>query len=207
MRSFYAGAGGRLWYYLNNYYWAPAGVPRDDLWIKAEVDETFTDLRRWPDGAAVPPTTPKTTVEYWRVAPGGRTVRLDNHKDYCLLEDAYTAGAIEVRVVLTLGRVHVRDPAGRWDRPKESYVLESRNYRLNEPGIGAERTRFVALPGEPVNVWGYRIPWSTHPERITRSRWLELPLPTWRLLERRAPERATPPPVTAGDVADADGPR
>jgi hypothetical protein len=212
MRSFYAGAGGRLWYYLNNYYWVPAGASRDDLWsrdlwIRAEVAETFTDLRRWPDGAAAPPTTPKTTVEYWKVGPGGRSVRLDNHKDYCLLSDGYTAGAIEVRVTLTLGRVHVRDEAGRWGDSKENYVLESRNYREREPGIGAERTRFAPLAGEPVNVWGYRIPWSTHPERLTRSTWLELPLPTWRLLEQRRPERASPPPVTAGDVADHDGAR
>ena len=38
-RNFYAGAGGRLWYYMNNYYWVSETAPLEDLWIKAEVED------------------------------------------------------------------------------------------------------------------------------------------------------------------------
>lgn len=185
-RNFYAGPGGRLWYYLNNYYWISETSPRDDLWIRAEVHEQFTGLRRWPRGEAVPPTAPKETLEYWAVGPTGRSVRLDNHKDYCRLDDHYTEGAIEVRVTLTLGRLQVREDGGVWGRPRENYVLEFRNYR-DDRGIGADRVRFEALDTEAVTVWGYRIPWATHPQRLTRSSWKRLEVPTWELLERRAP--------------------
>ncbi len=194
-RNFYAGAGGRLWYYMNNYYWAPASAPLDDLWIKAVVVETFTDLRRWPDGLEVPPPAPKITNEYWRVGPGRRSVRLDNHKDYCLLSDRYTAGAITVQVTLTLGHLRVRDDHERWGGPKEAYVLESRNY-ADRDGIGADHAHFEPLRGEPVTVWGYRVPWSVHPQRLTRSSWQDLELPDWSLLERRAPPNAPARPVT-----------
>src|SRR5688500_7277339 len=47
-RTFYAAAGGRLWYYLNLYYWVPEDLDRTDLWIRAEVVAAFRDLRRWP---------------------------------------------------------------------------------------------------------------------------------------------------------------
>ncbi len=197
-RNYYAGAGGRLWYYMNNYYWAPRTDPKDERWIRAEVVEGFRSLCRWPDGKPTPETTPKITVEYWRVGPGGRSVRLDNHKDYCLLSDGYCAGAIEVTVTLAIGRVRVKDERERWGPPKEAYVLESRNYN-DDRGIGADRTRFVPLAGEPVNVWSYRIPWSTKPDRMTRSRWLELEVPGWTLLERRKADPAMPAPVTAPD--------
>ena len=143
------------------------------------------------DGAAAPGPEPKRTVEYWQVGPTGRTVRLDNHKDYCLLSDAYTAGAITVEVTLTLGRLQVAGEAGAWGEPDELYVLEWRNYR-DDRGIGADRTRFEALATEAVTVWGYRVPWSTHPQRLTRSNWKRLELPDWQLVERRAP----PPPAT-----------
>jgi hypothetical protein len=199
-RNFYAGAGGRLWYYLNHYYWAAPSAPRDDLWIHAEVVEEFRDLARWPDGRPVRAPEPKVTREYWRVGPTGRSVRVDNHKDFCLLADAYTAGAIEVRVTLELGRVRVADERGRWGRPREAYVLESRNYN-EDRGIGAERTRFEPLRGFPVTVWGYRVPWSTHPERMTRSDWQGLELPAWRLIETRAP----PPPTTPATAPDGAG--
>ena len=127
-RNFYAAAGGRLWYYMNNYYWAPASAPLDDLWIKTEVVEEFTDLRCWPDGAPAVSPEPKATVEYWRVGSTRRSVRLDNHKDFCLLADGYTAGSICVEVTLTLGRLEVRDARDRWVRPRDAYVLASRNY-------------------------------------------------------------------------------
>jgi hypothetical protein len=201
-RNFYAGAGGRLWYYLNNYYWAPGTAPEGDLWIKAEVVAGFQGLRRWPDGARAPDPEPKVTVEYWRVGPRGRSVRLDNHKDYCLVSDGWSAGAVEVKVTLTLGRVRVADGRGVWETPSEAYVLERRNY-TDDHGIGAERTRFVPLESEPVTEWGYRIPWSTHPERLTRSRWLDLELPTWSLLAKRAPPRDSRAPVTTpGEPAE-----
>jgi hypothetical protein len=189
MRNFYAGAGGRLWYYLNNYYWVPEAVPREDLWIKAEVVEEFRDLRTWPDGAAVAGPAPKTTVEYWEVGPSGRTVWVDNHKDYCLLKDGYSAGAITVEVTLTLGRLQVKDERDAWGDPEEPYVLESRNYR-GGGGIGAARARFRALPTEAVTVWAYAVPWSTHPQRLTRSNWKRLVVPEWELKARRSPAAA-----------------
>ncbi len=158
-------------------------------------------MRRWPDGEAVDGPEPKTTVEYWRVGANGRSVRLDNHKDYCLLSDDYTEGAIVVQVALTLGRLLVRDADGAWQEPKDAYVLESRNYS-GGGGIGADQARFEPLASEAVTVWGYRIPWSTHPQRMTRSRWKRLSLPTWRLVERRAPPRpaSRTPVITPGDT-------
>ena len=201
-RNFYAGAGGRLWYYTNHYYWVHPPLPIDDLWIKGEVVEEFQDLRRWPDGEIVAGPEPKTTVEYWRVGTNGRSVRLDNHKDYCLLSDDYTAGAIAVRVTLTLGRLVVENIKGEWRAPEDAYVLESRNYS-GGGGIGADQARFEPLASEAVTVWAYEIPWSTHPQRMTRSRWKRLTLPSWRLVERRRPPRsATPTPVvTPGDLS------
>lgn len=188
-RNFYAAAGGRLWYYMNNYYWVSPTTRVDDLWIKTEVVEEFHDLRRWPDGATVSGPEPKVTVEYWEVGSKGRSVRLDNHKDFCLLSDQYTAGAIVVQVTLTLGRLVVRDARDRWGRPRDAYVLESRNYS-GGGGIGSDHARFEALPREAVTVWGYRVPWSTHPQRLTRSSWQRLELPEWSLLERRPPPLA-----------------
>jgi hypothetical protein len=206
-RNFYAGAGGRLWYYLNNYYWVDRSSVREDLWLKTEVVEEFTDLRRWPDGSPAIGPAPKITIEYWKIGPTGRSVRLDNHKDYLLVAEGTSAGAIEVRVTLTLGRVHVRDEAGRWGDPQENYVLEYRDY-ADDPGIGAERTRFEALRHEPVNVYGYRIPWSTHPARLTRSDWQELEIPTWRLLVRTAPTGSGDAPVTTpSEAIEAPAPR
>lgn len=198
-RNFYTGAGGRLWYYMNNYYWVAPTAPREDLWIKAEVREQFHDLRTWPDGASTPGPEPKVTMEYWQVGPTGRSVRLDNHKDYCLLSDRYTAGSIRVEVTLTLGHLELRDKGGRWSRPRRGYILVSRNYS-GGGGIGADRARFEPLPTEAVTVWGYRVPWDTHPQRLTRSNWRRLALPTWRLVERRAPPR---PSVAAPVVTPA----
>lgn len=199
-RNFYAGAGGRLWYYMNHYYWVPPATPTEDLWIRAEVEEEFRDLRRWPNGVAVAGPEPKVTVEYWEVGKGGRSVRLDNHKDYCLLSDRYSAGSIVVRVTLTLGRLVVCDGAGRWGPPEDAYVLESRNYS-GGGGIGPACARFEALQREAETVWGYQVPWSTHPQRLTRSSWLRLAVPAWRLLERRAPPAAPAPVLTPGDTA------
>ena len=201
-RSFYTASGGRLWYYVNNYYWVSESAPLEDLWIKGEVVEEFQDLRRWPDGARVDGPEPKRTVEYWRVGSTRRSVRLDNHKDFCLLSDAYTAGAIEVRVTLTLGRLVVRDTRDRWGPAREAYVLESRNYS-GGGGIGADHARFAPLPYEAVTVWGYRIPWSTHPQRLTRSGWQRLELPAWSLLERRPPSHVpTRDPVITPSTPD-----
>jgi len=195
LKNFYSAGGGRLWYYMNNYYWVSSTAPEDDLWIKAEVIEEFQDLRTWPDGTAATAPPPKVTVEYWEVGPNRRSVRLDSHKDFCLLSDQYTAGAIAVQVTLTLGRLRVRAGDEGWEQPKEAYVLESRNYSKRD-GIGADRARFDPLSTEDVTVWAYRVPWSTHPQRVTRSSWRRLELPTWELLERRFPPgTAVPVPV------------
>ncbi len=192
-RNFYAAAGGRLWYYMNNYYWVSETAPLEDLWIKTEVVESFHELRRWPDGVAVDGPTPKVTVEYWAVGSTRRSVRLDNHKDFILLSDRYTAGVISVEVTLTLGRLEVREEGKPWGPPKDHYVLESRNYsHVEGTGIGSNRTRFRALPSEAVNVWGYRVPWDTHPQRLTRSSWQRLSLPEWQLRERRDPPARSP---------------
>lgn len=207
-RNFYAASGGQLWYYLNAYYWAPSTAPSDDLWILTEVVEAFQDLKRWPDGRAVAGPEPKITVEYWEVGRTGRSVRLDNHKDFCLLADAYTAGAIHVRVTLTLGRLRVRDARGRWRRSPQAYVLESKNY-AGGGGIGADATRFVPLASEAVTVWGYRVPWDTHPQRLTRSSWQDLELPAWELLERRPPPLVVvpePDPALTPSPAAVDRP-
>jgi hypothetical protein len=199
LRTFYVGDAARLWYYLNLHYWAPEGAPLDGLWIRAEVRAEFRDLLRWPGRAplASPPT--KTTVEYWRVSPTGRSVRLDNHKDYWTLEPATCAGAVHVEVTLTLGHVQVRDTRGRWDVPEPSYVLESRNY-ADDRGLGAERTRFTPLADWPVDTWGYRVPWDTGASPLTRSAWQDLTLPTWTLRERRAPAAASSDPAEPGPV-------
>jgi len=182
LRNFYAAAGGRLWYYMNNYYWVPESLDLEDLWLKTEVVEEFQDLRRWPHGTAVARPRKKRTVEYWQVGPTRRTVRVDNHKDYCLLSDQYTAGAIVVEVKLTLGHLEVRNKKDEWAQPKETYVLQWRNYSGNG-GIGAENTRFAPLPRQAVTTWGYRVPWDTHPQKLTRSNWKRLELPKWRLLD------------------------
>ncbi len=204
-RNFYTAAGGRLWYYLNNYYWAPPTLPREDLWIHAEVVEEIRELRRWPDGRAVAGPAPKVTVEYWEVGHKGRSVRLDSHKDFCLLSDEMSAGAITVEVTLTLGRLRVRGERGAWVRPSEAYVLESRNYS-GGGGIGADEARFEPLLTEAVTVWRYRIPWSSHPQRLTRSNWRSLKVPRWELVARRphAQVPVRPPVVTPAAVSSAE---
>ena len=185
---------------MNCYYWASETAPLDDLWIKAEVVESFQNLRRWPDGASVDGPAPKVTVEYWKVGKTRRAVRLDNHKDFCLLSDQYTAGAIVVGVTLTQGRLRVRDAKGRWGTSREGYVLESRNYS-GGGGIGAESARFVPLASEAVTEWGYRVPWSTHPQRLTRSSWQRLQLPAWGPPARRPPphDPAREPVITPSE--------
>jgi hypothetical protein len=216
-RSFYAGAGGRLWYYLNNYWWVAsetAGSPRDDeLWIRAEVRADFRALERWPERTplASPPT--KLTVEYWRVGPGGRSVRLDNHKDYWQLDPKTCAGVVEVEVTLTLGRLRLVGARGELVPPEDAWVLEHADYG-DERGVGAARTRFTALADRPTTVWGYRIPWSTWPSPLTRSAWQDLDLPAWRLCSVTEPPDAAPgatpptgPVVTPGDSAPSPAPR
>ncbi|MDF1702136.1 MAG: hypothetical protein P1V36_13355 [Planctomycetota bacterium] len=195
-RSFYAGRGGRLWYYMNLYYWVSETAPLDDLWIKAEVVEQFTDLKTWPDGKPAKGPEPKVTLEYWEVGPTRRSTRLDNHRDYFLLEDQYTAGAITVEVTLTLGKLEVQDKRGDWGRSKQGYVLISRNYS-GGGGLGPERSRFVPLQTEAVTVWRYRVPWDVHPQRLTRSKWRSLRPPSWAKPERRFPPR---PADAAGPV-------
>ena len=142
-RNFYAGAGGRLWYYLNNYYWVPADLEASGVWIRAEVRADFNDLLRWPDRGALrsPPT--KTTVEYWAVGPGQRSVRLDNHKDYWLLDPKTCAGSARVEVTLTLGRLHVRDEQGAWATPTER--LRAREPQLPRRPSARHRRRAHAL--------------------------------------------------------------
>jgi len=199
-RNFYVGRGGRLWYYLNNYHWAPVDLEAHGVWIRAELRADFIDLVRWPDRGALtsPPT--KTTVEYWAVGPGNRSVRLDNHKDYWLLDPKTCAGSARVEVTLTLGRLQVRDAQGAWAVPSEGYVLESRNYLTDEPpGIGAESARFEPLDDRPTTTWGYAIPWSTGTSPLTRSAWQDLQIPAWRLLDARqdppSPSAAAPQPL------------
>ena len=197
-RSFYSAGGGRLWYYLNHYYWAPAGLPTKDLWIRAEVVEEFRNLRRWPDAAAVAGPVPKATREYWAVGASGRTVTIDNHKDFWLLTDAYCAGEIHVAVTLELGRLTVKGPKGAWAPASASYVLEHRTYGDGR-GIGAEAARFEPLAGQPVTTWEYRVPWSSCPGRMTRSTWADLDVPAWVRVDRPL---AIPParsPVTTDD--------
>lgn len=188
LRSFYVGRGGRLWYYMNCYYWVTDSAleAEEDLWLKAEVVEQFTDLKTWPDGDEVMGPRPKVTLEYWEMTKTGRSVRLDNHRDFFLLDDMYSAGAIEVEVTLTLGRLEVRDKRGRWGRSKKAYVLVSRNYS-GGGGIGDENTRFVPLETEAVTVWTYRVPWDVFPQRLTRSAWQAMKPPTWTFAERRPP--------------------
>jgi hypothetical protein len=203
-RNFYTGRGGRLWFYMNNYYWVSKTAPLEKLWIKADVIEAWQDLRTWPKGNSVPGPEPKVTSEYWMVGPTRRSVRIDNHKDYCLLSDGYTAGAISVKVTLTLGHLKVKDKRGRWVESRNGYILESRNYS-GGGGLGVENARFVPLRTEAVTTWAYKVPFSTHPQRLTRSNWRDVKLPSWGLEERRAPPGLARParPVTpsAGSAA------
>lgn len=210
-RNFYAGAGGRLWYYMNNYWWVASPPAQDDLWIRAVVRADFDHLVRWPERTALagPPT--KTTIEYWRVGPGGRSVRLDNHKDFWVLDPKTCAGVVRVEATLTLGTLRLRDGRGGLTVPEDAWVLEHADYG-DEVGVGAERTHFTPLPDRPRSVWGYRIPWSTWPSPLTRSGWQDLDLPTWRLLavleSRDAPSSASPadgvgPVVTPGEAPSA----
>ncbi len=194
-KSFYSAGGGRLWYYLNTYYWAPEGLATDDLWIHAEVVERFADLRHWANGTPEPVPeakrpAPKRTVEYWQVGRTGRAITLDNHKDFCLLDDDLCTGAIEVTVTLRLGALRVRGEDGTWGSGRKPYLLAFRDYGDGR-GIGVENTRFTALEDEPTTVWTYRVPWSSLPGRMTRSTWEELRVPTWALVERRPPRAPT----------------
>jgi len=206
-KSFYSAGGGRLWYYLNTYYWAPVGLATDDLWIRAEVVERFASLRRGQDTSPeVVPTSrvpaPKRTAEFWKVGATGRAVTIDNHQDFCFLADDLCAGAIEVQVVLTLGRLRVRGADGGWEASAKPYVLEHRDDGDGR-GIGAGNTRFTALDGEPTTAWAYRVPWSSLPGRMTRSTWEELRVPTWALVERRPPRAPSPDDASPADPSTA----
>ena len=197
-RSFYSGSGGQFWYYLNLYYWAPGCAEIKDLWIKAEVVASRKDLRRWPDGAPVAPAPAKTTVEYWQVGATGRAMAIDNHKDFWLAAENCCAGAIEVTMTLTLGRFQVKGPTGVWSMPRVPYVLDHRDYGADSglrPGDG----KFEPLEGEPTNVWGYAIAWSSCPARFVRSNWEGLAVPEIRLLRRIEPERSTRPAALTDD--------
>jgi hypothetical protein len=194
-KSFYSAGGGRLWYYLNTYYWAPEGLATDEVWIHAEVVERFAGLRHWADGTPAPVAepkrpAPKRTIEFWRVGRTGRAITLDNHKDFCLLDDDLCTGAIEVTVTLTLGALRVRGAEGAWGPGRQPYLLAFRDYGDGR-GIGVENARFTPLEGEPTTVWAYRVPWSSLPGRMTRSTWEELRVPTWVLVERRPSRRPT----------------
>jgi hypothetical protein len=193
-RPFYAASGGQLWYYLNLYYWAPKDVDPTDLWIRAEVVAIFRDLRKWPNASPVAAPAPKVTVEYWQVGASGRTVRIDNHKDFWLLAEDWCAGAIEVTTTLELGRVRAKGADGAWEKPKTAYVLDRKSY---EPGagIGAKNIAFDSMRREPVNVWKYVIPWSTCPARFVRSNWEDLRVPEITLCRSTSP---TGEPVLTG---------
>lgn len=195
-RSFYSAGGGRLWYYLNHYYWAPPGLPTKDLWIRAEVVEEFRALKRWPDATPVSGPPPKATMEYWAVGASGRTITIDNHKDFWLLADGYCAGEIHVAVTLELGRLSVRGADGAWGPSPTSYVLEHRTYGDGR-GIGSEAVRFESLEGRPATVWEYRVPWSSCPGRFTRSNWDALRVPAWVRVDRPQPTPRSP--VTTDD--------
>lgn len=193
-RTFYAATGGQLWYYLNLYYWAPEGADPKDLWIKAEVVEAMRGLRRWPDAAPAPAPAPKTTVEYWAVGASGRTMTIDNHKDFVLAADGWCAGAIEVTITLVPGRLRVRGGAGAWESPRTRYVVERRDFGA-AVGVGEAGVRFEPLPAEPTTVWAYAIPWRTYPSKLVRSVWEGLPVPTLRLVDRIEPAAPTRAPV------------
>lgn len=205
-RSFYAAGGGQLWFYLNSDYWVRKDLDPTDLWIKTDVVARFVELRRWRDGAAVESRPPKFTHEYWKVGPSGRTVKLDNHKDFVLLSDGYAAGALVVEVALALGRLRERGPDGVLRPPRAPYVLEARDYGTDR-GVGPDALHFEPLPGEPVTRWAYRVPWSSLPGPMTRSVWEGLRPPKWQRLEvgppphagPRVPHAPTAPATTPGD--------
>lgn len=197
-RSFYSGSGGQLWYYLNLYYWASDHVGAKDLWIKAEVVETFKDLKRWPDASAAVAPQPKTTVEYWQVGASGRAIAIDNHKDFWLAADNLCAGTIDVTITLQLGRFQVKTRDGTWGKPRVPYVLDRKDYG-KEAGLGRGNGTFDPLDGEPINVWGYTIVWATCPARFVRSNWEEMSVPEIRLIRRVVPEPVRAAPVLTDD--------
>lgn len=202
--TFYTANGGRLWYYLNLFYWVPEGTVTDGLWIREEVVETFEDLKRWPDNAAAPSPEPKRTVEYWKVGPTGRTIEIDNHKDFWLESEGWNAGRIVVTMTVRLGRLTERGKDGTWTEPKAPYVAESKSYRFLPGGArtprGVENLRFEDRKDEPENVWRYEIPWDGAPGRFTKSQWKALPVPEIRLVRSApvVPKDPVPekPPVT-----------
>src|SRR5205823_1914953 len=155
----------------------PAGLDTADLWIKAEVVETFAELKHWPDGADAKSPDSKTTVEYWKVGPTHRAVTIDNHKDFWLESEAWCAGRIGVTITLQLGRgVQLKGADGAFAATPKTYVLERRSY---DPaaGHGASAIRWTPLEGEPVNVWAYAIPWSTCPNKMVPSHWVGMRMP------------------------------
>ena len=197
-KSFYPASGGQLWYYLNLYYWAPKGLDTKDLWIREEVVEEWQDLRHWPDGASVASPPPKVTHEYWEVGASGRTMAIDNHKDFWLEADGWCDGAIAVRMTLQLGRLRIRKPGQDWARPRAHYVLDRCSYG-DAKGLGEGNARFEPLDGRPVTVWAYRIPWSEHPNKLTRSAWQRLKVPDIEFVRREDAEPVARTPVTTED--------
>jgi hypothetical protein len=193
--TFYGASGGQLWYYLNLYYWVEKPTLSEhgpkDLWIREEVVETVSDLRRWPKGDAVPAPEPKTTLEYWKVGVSGRTITIDNHKDFWLESADLSSGRIRVSMTLTVGRLERRGEDGRWRAPAEPYVLERRNYgpKTKSP---PPALRFAPIAGEPVNIWAYAIEWNAAPAKFTRSNWIGLPVPEIRLESSEVPPRPAP---------------
>ena len=197
-RSFYSGSGGQLWYYLNLYYWAPERAGMQDLWIKATVVASLKDLKRWPDSASVAAPASKTTVEYWQVGASGRAMSIDNHKDFWLAAENWCAGAIDVTMTLQLGRFQVKGPTGAWGKPRVPYVLDRRDYGT-DAGLPEGSGRFEPLEREPINVWGYTIPWSTCPGRFVRSNWEGLRVPEIKLIRTQVPEPVRAAPVLTDD--------
>ncbi len=126
--TFYAASGGQLWYYLNLFTWVPEDLDPKGLWIREEVVETFSDLKKWPDGTDAKGPPAKTTVEYWKVGSPRRTVTIDNHKDFWLEAENWNAGKITVTMTLSLGCLSRHGADGSWAEPKEAYLLESRTY-------------------------------------------------------------------------------
>jgi hypothetical protein len=192
--TFYAASGGQLWWYLNLYYWVEKATLEargtEDLWIREEVVETVSDLRRWPKGEPVPPPEPKTTLEYWKVGASGRTITIDNHKDFWLEASDLSSGRIRVTMTLTVGRLSEHGKDGRWRAPAAPYVLERRNYgpKTKPPAP----LRFEPMPTEPVNTWAYAIAWDAFPAKFTKSNWIGLPVPRIALEKSETPPRPAP---------------
>ncbi|MFM8387120.1 MAG: RHS repeat-associated core domain-containing protein, partial [Planctomycetia bacterium] len=181
------------------YFWGPENAR--GLWVRSKVTVQLSNLRKAPDGTAVPAPQPKVTVEYWRVGEAGnRTIMPDTQKDMWSKDDDFCAGTITVTMDLQFGTLKVKDPkSGEWGDPQKHYKHTSATgHKANhvyestvgytpdgsDPVYGSANVRFGAVG--PSTVWTYDITWDTCPTPCSSGKWSEA--------KRSRLRDVTPPP-------------